>query len=70
MCDPFEDQVNLQNLKFKEPKNAADLVYHKNRFFEEKSPHLLYIPNKLMMLKMMRSFIEIVSVQDLWINLI
>ena len=67
LCDPFEDEVKLP--KFKMSKGASDLVYDKSRYNKENSPHMIYIPNSLMMFKLMRSTLEVVSPQDLWFNL-
>ena len=50
---PCEDHVNL--------------VYNIERYLEENSPMCVYIPSKLVLLKMMRACLGIERVEDLWI---
>ena len=68
MCDPLSDDiVNLK--KFKKPTGPEDWAYSSERFEMISTPKLVFIPNKLMMLKMMRSCIQVLDEKDLWFNI-
>ena len=48
------------------PQNVEDFVYPDSRYTPGKSPYCLYIPNKEIMLKMMRACIKLKNPSDLW----
>ena len=51
--DPFPDEhSNIDGLFL---DNEKDLVYNESRYTEEHSPFMLYIPNKVVMVKIMRA---------------
>ena len=62
---PYEE-TNLKK-KFIPPQNIDDLVYPSCRYQYDNSPYMLYIPNRLLMFKLMRSCINAKKVEDLWI---
>ena len=48
-------------------ENITDCTYNINRYHEDQSPMLVYIPNKPLIFKMMKACIGIDKVEDLWI---
>jgi len=44
----------------------GQLVYHESRYDYDESPAILYIPSKLVMLKMMRACIGVDKKENLW----
>lgn len=49
------------------PSNADDKVYPEGRYTAGNSPYCIYIPNKEVMLKLMRACIKVKTEEDLWI---
>jgi hypothetical protein len=50
------------------PNSIDDWVYPESRLVKGLSPYAIYIPNKEIMLKMMRACIQVKSPEDLWFN--
>ena len=57
MLDPYPNEP--MEIDFEIPKSFDDLVYMPDRYVEEHSPKVLYIPSKLMLFKLMRACIGI-----------
>ena len=55
--DPFIGEVG--DVEFDPPQSIEDNVYMGSRYTPGQSPRTLYIPSKLMMLKMMRACVEV-----------
>ena len=55
MSDPFFDDVKLK--KFVKPTGPEDWAYDLERYDKGFSARQVFLPNKVMMLKMMRSCI-------------
>lgn len=51
----------------KPPSKIEDLVYPRSRYCPHHSPHCIYIPNKEIMLKLMRACIKVKTPADLWV---
>ena len=64
--DPFPDEHSSLEPVFLEDKN--ELVYDESYYKEEYSPRIIYLPSKLVMIKMMRACIGVDKPQNLWIN--
>jgi len=47
-------------------KKATDLVYHENRYKEQYSPYVIYLPSNDVMFKMMRACLGCDKADDLW----
>ena len=63
--DPFPLETMEYFLK---PKDFSDLVYKKDRYAQDCSPAFVFIPSKILMLKLMRACIEVHREEDLWFN--
>lgn len=51
----------------KTPSQITDRVYPESRYTPGNSPYCIYIPNKEVMLKLMRACIKVKKIEDLWI---
>ena len=49
------------------PSKIEDKVYPESRYVEGNSPNCIYLPNKEIMLKLMRACIKVKDVNHLWI---
>ena len=65
--DPFIGEVG--DVEFEPPQQLEDNVYMDARYVADRSPCPLYIPSKLMMLKLMRACIEVKTPDQFWINI-
>ena len=63
--DPFPDEFSGIEQDFL--RNNDDLVYHKSRYTEDQSPSIIYIPSKIVMVKLMRACMGVTSNEQLWI---
>ena len=71
LADPFPDEYNFGSVKFlksdlKLLQLKISLMYAEERYTSEYSPSCIYIPNKEIMLKLMRACIEVNHVKDIW----
>ena len=59
MYDPFPE--DFMEIEFNIPNidEEIGLVYNEKRYVEGNSPNALYIPNKLVMFKLMRACLDI-----------
>ena len=53
---------------FKQASGFSDRVYPDSRYTPGNSPYCIYIPNKEIMLKLMRACIRVKKIENLWIN--
>ena len=71
-ADPFIDDERSSLIKevteLKLPTKPDDLVYDKSRFKSHMAPNCIYIPKKIIMLKLMRACIKCQSDSDFWVN--
>ena len=54
--------------RYRIPRHTKDLVYPKNRYVEDQSPLLVYLPSRKIMFQIMRACIGVSHVEDLWFN--
>ena len=61
MNDPFGKEKEIISKKFlkKVCYNISDNVYPDSRYIEGNSPYCLYVPNKVIMFKIMRACIAV-----------
>ena len=45
-----------------------DLVYKRDRYLKDVRPFFVYIPSKILMLKLMRACVEVNLEEELWFN--
>ena len=64
--DPFPDEHSNADKDFL--RNKEDLVYQDSRYVKETSPSVIYIPNKVVMIKIMRACIGVTYISELWIR--
>lgn len=63
--DPFPDEHSAIDQDFLRDKK--ELVYHKTRFVPDYSPPVVFIPNKIVMAKLMRACLGVTEIEELWI---
>ena len=70
--DPFPDEhtmaIHDQNQETEFLRDPEDLVYHESRYSEEYSPLVIYMPSKMVLVKLMRACMACDDPSDLWIN--
>ena len=64
MIDPYPNEP--MEVDFAIPESYDELVYRSDRYVEEYSPKVLYIPSKLILFKLMRACIGITKKDQLW----
>ena len=64
--DPFPDEHSSIDQEFL--KNKEDLVYAPSRYVAEHSPIVIYLPNKSVMVKIMRACLGVNDLDELWIR--
>ena len=66
--DPFPaEEGQHHHVKVISNKKENDDVYPRSRYKSYEAPHLLYIPNREIMFKIMRASINLHTVENLWI---
>ena len=50
------------------PKEITDWVYPNSFYNKKRSPSCIYIPSKLIMIKIIRACIGVMNPKNLWIN--
>ena len=63
--DPFPDEHSSIDREFLVDRDA--LIYHESRYNDLNSPIAVWIPSKLVLIKMMRACIGVDKVENLWI---
>ena len=59
----------MKNVNFDQGSvEKHDLIYKIQRFSEENSPMIVYLPSKQLLFKMMRACFGCQTKEDLWIN--
>lgn len=62
--DPLINDVQMQNpFKWRQPEKISDFVFSKKCYVYKKTPHMIYIPSKETMFKIMRACIDITDIQ-------
>ena len=67
MFDPFPSEAMEKD--FNIPEKDDDLVYSNDRYIKDNSPVCIYLPSKLLLLKIMRACIDIEHEKDLWFQI-
>jgi len=65
MTDPFPDEKFNVMGNVKQPSYQVD-VYQKSRYVPENSPSVIYIPTRVVMIKMMRACLGVTDPSQLW----
>ena len=63
---PYENNKDEKLLENKLPPETMELVYDRDRYMAKQSPKPIFIPNRKIMLKIMRACIGIKDEKDLW----
>lgn len=65
--DPFPDEHSSIEPELAEIIHQGHLVYHESRYEYNSPPVIIYIPSKLVMIKMMRACIGVDKKELLWV---
>lgn len=65
--DPFPDEYSSIEPELCQMLSEDQLIYHESRYYYDSSPMTIFIPSKLIMIKIMRACIGIDRVENLWI---
>lgn len=68
IADPFPSEDNQYESTFKVPETVDQFIYADSRLSASCSPICIFIPDKQVLWKMMRSCIYVTDPKDLWIN--
>ena len=60
--------IHDQNQETEFLRDPEDLVYHESRYTEDYSPLVIYVPSKMVLVKLMRACMACDDPSDLWIN--